>query len=386
MALDNFDTAMGFAAVMLLLSLLVTVLVQMTVAILGLRARNLAWGVKTLLLQIDPTLKEKATNLANRVLKHPSVSHTWSRTTALRPRELVLILEDVVKNPTKHKLDLAQNDTLKKLIHDAAPAVSAQQAGQALQVVDELSKIFPQQVEAVRGAVDRALRAKSALEQSVHQWFDTVMDRTTERFLVHTRIATVAFGFALAFVLHVDSIHIVRELSASKELRAAFVAMADATLKQSEQAQKVSEQSVVASAVIQALAANVKEPERAAALKTVPASVRSREEGLNWLTAKFPDDAKRAELLVAYSEGFQRASLDRVKELSDTAKDLRKSLEERLIKITPREPKWTPQHVVGMVITALFLSLGAPFWFNALRNLSNLRPVIAAKVEGRNAA
>jgi len=124
MALDNFDTAMGFAAVMLLLSLLVTVLVQMTVAILGLRARNLAWGVKTLLLQIDPTLKEKATNLANRVLKHPSVSHTWSRTTALRPRELVLILEDVVKNPTKHKLDLAQNDTLKKLIHDAAPAVS----------------------------------------------------------------------------------------------------------------------------------------------------------------------------------------------------------------------------------------------------------------------
>jgi len=143
---------------------------------------------------------------------------------------------------------------------------------------------------------------------------------------------------------------------------------------------------VVNTAVIQALAANVKEPERAAALKTVPASVRSREEGLNWLTAKFPDDAKRAELLVAYSEGFQRASLDRVKELSDTAKDLRKSLEERLIKITPREPKWTPQHVVGMVITALFLSLGAPFWFNALRNLSNLRPVIAAKVEGRNAA
>ena len=34
-----------------------------------------------------------------------------------------------------------------------------------------------------------------------------------------------------------------------------------------------------------------------------------------------------------------------------------------------------------MFVTALFLSLGAPFWFNALRNMSNLRPIIAGKVE-----
>jgi hypothetical protein len=41
----------------------------------------------------------------------------------------------------------------------------------------------------------------------------------------------------------------------------------------------------------------------------------------------------------------------------------------------------TAWHLLGMFVTALFLSLGAPFWFNALRNISNLRPILAGKVE-----
>jgi hypothetical protein len=34
-----------------------------------------------------------------------------------------------------------------------------------------------------------------------------------------------------------------------------------------------------------------------------------------------------------------------------------------------------------MLVAGLFLSLGAPFWFNALKQLANLRPVIAGKVD-----
>ena len=39
------------------------------------------------------------------------------------------------------------------------------------------------------------------------------------------------------------------------------------------------------------------------------------------------------------------------------------------------------KHLLGMLVTALFLSLGAPFWFNMLRNMSNLRPILAGKVD-----
>lgn len=384
--LDYFDTAMGFAAVMLLLSLLVTVLVQMVVGILGLRSGNLAWGVKKLLLQIEPALGKEAATITKAVLKHPAVSHMFRKTTAVSASELLMLLEDIGNDPRRHKLDPAKSAAFVALVQKAAPGVSAQQSAQALQVVGEMIKLFPQHVEAVQGAVGRALQARTELESKVTQWFDTVMNRTTERFVAQTRMVTAIFGVALAFALNVDSIYVLRQLAESKELRSTFVAYADATLKQAQEAKKVVEQSVVAATVIRELAGGVKEARRAATLKTVPASIMTREQGMQWLSANLPDDASRAELMLAYSEGYQRASMTRVEELGATAKGLREALDQRLLKIAPPQRSWTLESIVGLVITALFLSLGAPFWFNTLRNLSNLRPVIAARVEGSRGA
>jgi hypothetical protein len=44
---------------------------------------------------------------------------------------------------------------------------------------------------------------------------------------------------------------------------------------------------------------------------------------------------------------------------------------------------WTPnlQHFWGTLASAALLSLGAPFWFNMLKDLSSLRPVLAKKQE-----
>jgi hypothetical protein len=36
-------------------------------------------------------------------------------------------------------------------------------------------------------------------------------------------------------------------------------------------------------------------------------------------------------------------------------------------------------HLWGTLASAALLSLGAPFWFNALKTLSNLRPVVASR-------
>jgi hypothetical protein len=42
---------------------------------------------------------------------------------------------------------------------------------------------------------------------------------------------------------------------------------------------------------------------------------------------------------------------------------------------------WTPSwmHFWGVLASAALLSMGAPFWFNTLKTLSNLRPVLANK-------
>ena len=40
-------------------------------------------------------------------------------------------------------------------------------------------------------------------------------------------------------------------------------------------------------------------------------------------------------------------------------------------------------HFIGVLMTAGLLTLGAPFWFNLLKNLTSLRPALAALIEKR---
>jgi hypothetical protein len=46
---------------------------------------------------------------------------------------------------------------------------------------------------------------------------------------------------------------------------------------------------------------------------------------------------------------------------------------------------WKLGKWAGLLATAFFLSLGAPFWYNTLRRLADLRPIVARKVEGEPA-
>jgi hypothetical protein len=57
----------------------------------------------------------------------------------------------------------------------------------------------------------------------------------------------------------------------------------------------------------------------------------------------------------------------------------------------PRSPgewtrRWAQTNVVGVLITALLLSLGAPFWYSALGKLLQLRSVLAVKDDDQRKA
>ena len=57
----------------------------------------------------------------------------------------------------------------------------------------------------------------------------------------------------------------------------------------------------------------------------------------------------------------------------------------------PRSPdewmkRWAQTNVVGVLITTLLLSLGAPFWYSALGKLLQLRSVLAAKDDDQRKA
>src|SRR5262245_17544681 len=51
------------------------------------------------------------------------------------------------------------------------------------------------------------------------------------------------------------------------------------------------------------------------------------------------------------------------------------------IALLPARPQFPPprKHVPGILLSWVFLSLGAPFWFDMLKNLLKLRSVLAQK-------
>ena len=85
--LNYVDTLIGFSGVMLLLSLLVTAIVQAAIAVLKMRGECLRWGVELLVKRAIPALKDhEAKALADDVLTHETLSHDESPAKAITSR------------------------------------------------------------------------------------------------------------------------------------------------------------------------------------------------------------------------------------------------------------------------------------------------------------
>lgn len=76
--LDSLDTLIAFALIFLVVSLLITIVVQMISSISNLRGKNLAWGIAEAFEAIEPDLKARAKGqckaLADHLLKDPLLS------------------------------------------------------------------------------------------------------------------------------------------------------------------------------------------------------------------------------------------------------------------------------------------------------------------------
>jgi hypothetical protein len=115
----------------------------------------------------------------------------------------------------------------------------------------------------------------------------------------------------------------------------------------------------------------------------------SPEETVKWL-AEY--DALKTEGVVAYEKSRQESFRSLQATIHDAGFDL---VPKPFLGRWDKEPvpywarNYWPQlahylrHLLGVLITAGLLALGAPFWFNLLKNLMNLRPAVANLVEKR---
>jgi len=169
--------------------------------------------------------------------------------------------------------------------------------------------------------------AASPFVARVNGWFDQTIDRVSQRFTYSTRGVTFACGVLVAVLLQLDALALVDRLSVDDGLRNSLTEMA-VKLQNS--------------------------PPPAPAAGGRP-----------------PDSAGAATL-----------------QLSPENRDAIQTLATKGLITVPRTPgewrqEWKPEslgpRLPGIVLSALLLSLGAPFWYNALKNLLRLRSVIASK-------
>lgn len=156
------------------------------------------------------------------------------------------------------------------------------------------------------------------------------MDRTSQRFVAKTRLVTAILAILAAFLLHLDAPETLRNLQSNAEVRAGLVASSESMLRIAEKAEAA-------------------ETEIKAELERLRGQAESIEAELAETGLDLTPDYRKGE------HGF-------------------------LAGLSP-----LGLHFWGILASGALLSLGAPFWFNALKNLSSLRPILARKEEAERA-
>lgn len=376
MELEYFNIVFAFVIVMLIFSLVITILVQIVVAASGLRGRNLIWGV-TKVLERSPTLQAYAGEIARTALRHPAITPTGKTATVIGSNELLAVLNDLVE-PSNSSLKNEAKEALNKVLKSA---VSQDSQYQAEKLASEFKGLFPNEATKMDEALKLLQQKTSRLFSGFDAWFDTIMSRSTDRFIARTRVWTVVFAVLLAFGLQSDSFDLLKNLSTDSELRAGLIQKADQTF--------VSAQEVLLAKPVAVEALEMIRPEFAElADKPIPSSLVTRGQGEAWLVEEFSKKPNLAKIRTAYKKKFDELTPKRLEKLGNQVAGLKDDLEASRLIVIPENrqdyvERWTSirGHLPGLVLSIILLSLGAPFWFNALRSLASLSPILAGKAD-----
>ena len=344
--LEFLDVAIGFATVMLAVSLIIMSLTQALSSLLALRGAKLRQGLEQLIRSTLPSVvsaiekdahdaRTSLRRFTEDILQHPLISDSatrsqgrWSWATVIKKEELVPVLEAVLKG--------------RKL-----PGL-----------------IQPE---------------KDALED----WFESFMARVSQWFVMNTRWITVGLALVLSFAMHLDSVQVLKQLSEDTETRARVVSMSASLLDQAPQAV-----GSVEDRYTETLRELVRDNKPKFKDDTTEASVTritKRSDATNWIeqNAKSPGDKNT--LVESYGESVDKKLTEAIDRSIDRAKTLEGSLKSAGIALYPPNHSakdWLEvgsSHFWGMVASVLFLSLGAPFWFNMLKNMTSLKSVVATR-------
>ncbi|MDP8989058.1 MAG: hypothetical protein M3N41_03130 [Acidobacteriota bacterium] len=206
----SLDTLIGFATVMLVLSLVVTVVTQLLANLLQLRTRHLRAGVLQIFLKLGWEFAgERAKALAHEIVG----------------RKDAIGREDLIEN----LLALAQTTPeLKTKITALVPAFDPPALlAHVRRTTLELSVERPDLSTAVLRSTAMARTPAAGLASEVFAAFDSIMDQVSEKFTAQSRKLVAICGIALALALPLDTFDLLQRFARSDAARGQAIALAE---------------------------------------------------------------------------------------------------------------------------------------------------------------
>ncbi|HSS49343.1 MAG TPA: hypothetical protein VLX28_10385 [Thermoanaerobaculia bacterium] len=401
MILQYLDTIIAFSVVFLGLSLLITIFNQMISTLLSYRGTNLLWGVKTVLSTIDPALKDKAEEIAKAVLTQPMISDSlfskyqdvpflkflkrmldrWRMASAMSAEDLIHGLRQYAEGLRVQSPPQSPPDGTAMALNAALAAIDPEVARKAQMIESLVNQVAPNAVDKADEVLKQLSTSTQQAVGKVEVWFNRTMDRASQRFALQMRLWTIFFAIVLAFGVNINTFKILQNLWSSPATRDNLVNTGGAMLQEAEVVLSTTPSGTastgpnVSPQIVNQAMANLRSQDKDAAALPAPDTFKSYNEAVAWLKQKAPE-SQQASLVNKY----EILVLDDLKSQFTTVQKNISNSGFALIP-SPYQPFWCDdwKGIAGVLVTAAFLSLGAPFWFNALKTLSNLRPMVATK-------
>jgi len=400
------DTIIAFAAIMLGLSLLITILAQTISAIAGFRGASLRWGLSQLFKHIDPvnlpTIHAQAEQIATEILSRKLASDSifssigWIQkvlpeklvsrfqlASAIRCDELVGILQQWTLSPPE-SLKIPANEII-ALLEAINPAI--ERRINLLTGTSAGLRVLP--LDRAPALIEETVKSIAAAGGNLEAWFQTSMDRVSQQFTMYMRTWTIIFSFGLAALTGIDAIQLARALYKEGDFRTALAATAPGLMEQAGKILPPSNGSdanpafmvtnrLLADAIAKALANS------GVTMDAKPVNIITRDEAMTWIRKNVTNPSQQTATLHAFPEAADQVFDEYIQENANNAAIIKA----RLAPINrgwPNGFNW--RQLFGVLATGALLSLGAPFWFNSLKSVTNLRSTLADKIkEGEKAS
>jgi len=263
----------------------------------------------------------------------------------------------------------------------------------------------------LKGFSDKAGADQEKLKRLIAEWFDTYMERVSGWYKNKQRSKVLVIGFIVAIGLNIDSLHLLKVIAMDDTLRANLVATGEQIAK---------EYAATNDSIRQTTAAQLRFFQKAdSVMKSAPNTTTAQSSAVTPAQKDVPKEIKELEKLLIRADSASKKYRDQKDEILGIAADLSLPIgwnremapwswckrevggNSQTSTETDRHTKnyWQEggmtghqgllayeqernagtsfwvilKYVLGILITAVSLSFGAPFWFDVLARVVNIR-------------